>query len=173
VGNNSVDKTDPSGTIALIDDVTIFAIVVIAIGIGVAANNIDRTLSRKRDRDRERKREDDIPIPLDPPCDDKEKIHRGRIQAQGGSTEKSVPWARNTPPTRTEGLTYLIILKSQLTKKELKDREELFPKAEKWINSAAQSGGVVAYVQQKFQKKDSSDIRVDIEVTKGLAFIPD
>jgi RHS repeat-associated protein len=171
VGNSPVDGIDPMGTIALVDDVTIIAIVVISIGIGIAASNISKTLSKNDDR--EKKRVDDISIPFNPPCDENQGLHRGRIQAQGGGTEKSVPWARNTPPTKTEGLTYLMILKSQLTKRELKDREKLFPKVEKWINSAAQAGGVSAYVQQKFQKPDSKDIRIDVEVTKGLAFIPD
>jgi uncharacterized protein RhaS with RHS repeats len=171
VGNSPVDGIDPMGTIALVDDVTIIAIVVISIGIGIAASNISKTLSKNDDQ--EKKRVDDISIPFNPPCDENQGLHRGRIQAQGGGTEKSVPWSRNTPPTKTEGLTYLMILKSQLTKRELKDREKLFPKVEKWINSAAQAGGVSAYVQQKFQKPDSKDIRIDVEVTKGLAFIPD
>lgn len=71
-----------------------------------------------------------------------------------------------------KGLNYLTILKSQLTKKEIKLREQLFPKVEKWINSAAAKGGVDAYVQQNFSRKDDRAIRIDIEVNKGRAFVP-
>lgn len=44
--------------------------------------------------------------------------HRGRIQAQGGGTEQSVPWARNTPPTESEMLNFCDELEGKLSERE-------------------------------------------------------
>jgi hypothetical protein len=50
--------------------------------------------------------------------------HRGRIQAQGGGTEKSVSWARDTPPTESEMLRFCDALENQLTNREKRDRKQ-------------------------------------------------
>ncbi|NVB42049.1 RHS domain-containing protein [Pseudenhygromyxa sp. WMMC2535] len=97
---------------------------------------------------------------------------RGRIQAQGGGTEKSVPWTKDTPPTVSEGLDMLDSLKSQLTKPEFKARKELIEKAQKWITKAGENGGVSAPVSKTFKAKGPTDIRIDIEIITGDAFVP-
>ncbi len=99
--------------------------------------------------------------------------HRGRIQAQGSGTEKSRAWAQENPPTRSEGQRFVDELEAQLTPKELRDRQEPLENARNWIDRAAQAGGVNAPVQKKLKKKGSKDIRVDIEVKTGRAFVPD
>jgi RHS repeat-associated protein len=111
-------------------------------------------------------------IPFCRPTNDKKKDHRGRIQAQGGNTEKSERWAQLYPLTRVQGLNLLVSLESQLTNRERKDREIPLQKAKEWVNSAASKGGVSAYVQKNFLKQGSKDIRIDIEVNKGEAFVP-
>jgi hypothetical protein len=47
-------------------------------------------------------------------------VHRGRIQAQGGGTEKSESWAQATPPTLSEIMRLIDRLEAQLTPKERK-----------------------------------------------------
>lgn len=97
--------------------------------------------------------------------------HRGRIQAQGGGLEESEKWARDTPPSWEEGLEIVEKLKKKLPKKELENRKELLDKAEQFIKAAGKKGGVSAQVSKKIQKKDSEDVRIDIEVIAGIAFI--
>lgn len=62
-------------------------------------------------------------------------------------------------------------LKEKLPKKELGNRKELLDKAEQFIKAAGKKGGVSAQVSKKFPKKDSQDVRIDIEVIAGIAFI--
>jgi len=50
--------------------------------------------------------------------------HRGRVQAQGGGTEKSVPWAQDQPPTASDGQRLLDELAAQLTDAELQARQD-------------------------------------------------
>jgi hypothetical protein len=64
------------------------------------------------------------------------KKHRGRIQAQGKDTEKSVNWAQDEPLSKEEGLSLLEQLKQMLTKKEYEEREKQLKKAEELINNA-------------------------------------
>lgn len=96
------------------------------------------------------------------------KKHRGRIQAQGGGTEKSVSWAQDEPLTKADGLQLLSDLKDQLTEKELKLREKQLKDAERFINNAK---GVDAPTMVNFQDYKTKDIRVDIEVKGGIAFV--
>ena len=99
--------------------------------------------------------------------------HRGRVQAQGGGTEKSVPWAQSTPPTASDGQRMLDQLAAQLTDAELEARQAAFAQARAFINRAAQAGGV-GPVKKSFPAKPvRGGIRVDIEVQKGMAFVPD
>lgn len=62
-------------------------------------------------------------------------------------------------------------LKEKLSKKERQNRKELFDKADRFIRAAGKKGGVTAKVTKKIQKKDSEDVRIDIEVIAGVAFI--
>src|SRR5437870_5641689 len=99
--------------------------------------------------------------------------HRGRAQAQGGGTEKSVPWAQSTPPTASNGQRMLDDLAAQLTDAELQARQDAFAQAREFFNRAAQAGGV-GPVKKSFPRKPvRGGIRVDTEVQRGIAFIPD
>src|SRR5207249_11132287 len=99
--------------------------------------------------------------------------HRGGVQAQGGGTEKSVPWAQNAPPTASDGQRMLDELAAQLTDAELQARQDAFAQAHEFISRAAQAGGV-GPVKKSFPRKAlRGGIRVDIEVQEGIAFIPD
>jgi len=99
--------------------------------------------------------------------------HRGRVQAQGGGTEKSVPWVQSTPPTASDGQRLLDELAAQLTAAELQARQDAFVQAREFIDRAASAGGV-GPVKKSFPRKAvRGGIRVDIEVQRGMAFIPD
>jgi hypothetical protein len=105
--------------------------------------------------------------------DNRQPLHHGRIQAQGGGTEKSVAWARDTPPTRSEGLAMLVVLEAQLTRAERRDRADALRRARVWIARAAAAGGVVALTKKTFPPRPIKGVRIDIEVISGEAFVPD
>lgn len=96
------------------------------------------------------------------------KPHRGRIQAQGNGLEKSVSWSQNEPLTREQGRTLLKQLKAQLSEKEYAERAEQFDKAERYINGA---NGIEAPENRRFLNRKTKDVRVDIEVLAGRAFV--
>ena len=99
--------------------------------------------------------------------------HRGRVQAQGGGTEKSVSWAHDEPPTASDGQRMLDQLAAQLSPAELQARQDAFAQAREFINRAAQAGGI-GPIKKSFPRKPvRGGIRVDIEVQKGIAFVPD
>lgn len=102
-----------------------------------------------------------------------EPLHRGRIQAQGGGTEKSEAWSRDTSPTESEMLQMCDRLEAQLTARERTDRALPLAQLRRLIQSAARGGGMVAPVSKSFLKRGSGDIRVDLEVIKGRACVPD
>lgn len=99
--------------------------------------------------------------------------HRGRIQAQGGGTEQSVPWARDTPPTKSELLKMCDDLEAKLSEREKNDRADALAQLRRFIRSAAQGGGVSAPVSKSWLKRGSRDVRIDLEVVKGMAGVPD
>jgi hypothetical protein len=96
------------------------------------------------------------------------KKHRGRIQAQGNGVEKSVTWSQDEPLSREQGKTLLQQLKSQLSDKEHAERAEQFDQAERYIEGA---NGIPAPERRTFQNRKTKDVRVDIEVLAGRAFI--
>jgi len=98
-----------------------------------------------------------------------EKKHRGRIQAQGGELEKSAKWAQDEPLTKSEGLALLSELKSKLSKKEFQDRADQFAEAERYIQNI--QGGADAVKKKSFRNRKTQNIRVDIEILAGTAFI--
>jgi hypothetical protein len=102
----------------------------------------------------------------------KKKLHRGRVQAQGGGTEKSVAWARGEPPTESGMLELCDRLERQLAPHEKKAREQVLLELRMFIQTAAKGGGVFAPVSKSFLVRGSKDIRVDLEVIKGLACVP-
>lgn len=99
--------------------------------------------------------------------------HRGRIQAQGGGTEESVPWARDTPPTVSEMLKMCDDLEAKLSEREKNDRAQALAQLRRFLRSAAQGGGVAAPVTKTWLKRGSRNIRIDLEVVKGSASVPD
>lgn len=98
-----------------------------------------------------------------------QKPHRGRIQAQGGGLEVSESWSQDKPLTKDQGLLLLGKLKGRLNPKEQALREKPFADAERFIKGV--KGGVRAPVSQSFQNRKTKDVRVDIEVWNGFAFI--
>jgi len=96
------------------------------------------------------------------------KEHRGRFQAQGGGTEKSVSWSQDDPLTKEDGLKLLEELKEQMTKKELKLREKQFEDARRFVENAQ---GVDAPRNKTFRNLKTKDVRVDIEINGGTAFV--
>ena len=97
--------------------------------------------------------------------------NRGRIQVQGGEFEDSESWASDEPLTAEEGLNKLEVLRNRIPKTEAELREKEFEKARNFINSASEKGGVDAPVSKTFKRKGSRDVRVDIEVIRGRAFV--
>jgi hypothetical protein len=97
--------------------------------------------------------------------------HRGRIQAQGDDVEESVSWAQEHPPTEREGLQMLEQLAAKLKPSEFRDREAAFAKAGAFIRRSAQRNGADAPVVKSWNTK--GDMRVDIEIRLGKAFVPD
>ncbi|HZT81292.1 MAG TPA: hypothetical protein VFA26_13775 [Gemmataceae bacterium] len=105
--------------------------------------------------------------------DNDEPLHRGRIQAQGGGTEKSEAWSQGKPPTEREMLGKCDQLEAKLTDREKADRQEPLARLRRFIREAAKGGGVKAPTSKSFLKRGSKNIRIDIEVIKGLACVPD
>jgi hypothetical protein len=99
--------------------------------------------------------------------------HRGRIQAQGGGTEKSESWAQDEPPTETEMLDLCDRLEARLTAREKKDREQPLRQLRRFILAAATAGGVSAPVSRSWYQRGSKDIRIDLEVVTGTACVRD
>ena len=89
--------------------------------------------------------------------------------------EKSQPWEQSTPLTRSQALELMEQLERSLEPKERRDRGQALEQAGKFIEKAAKAGGVDAPVRQSFPKprKEKGDIRIDIEVITGRAFVPD
>ena len=94
-----------------------------------------------------------------------------RVQAQGGGLEKSVPVEdQPTPVTAGQALTALDQLEGQLSKSELKVRNQALEKARNFVRSAASAGGVSAPGKSfSFTNKGvrGRDARIDIEIVRG------
>jgi len=100
-----------------------------------------------------------------------DKKHRGRIQAQGGGLEASESWAQDEPLTKEDGLSLLHELKAKLPQKEADKRTNAFKRAERFIEEAGTAGGVQSPLKKPFVEKGTNDIRIDIEVLAGRAFV--
>ena len=105
--------------------------------------------------------------------DQEESPHRGRVQAQGGGTEKSDAWAQKKPPSESQMLRKCDSLEQRLTPSEARDRAEPLQRLRNYIRNAAERGGVDAPLKKSFLKRGSRDIRVDLEVIQGMACVPD
>lgn len=106
--------------------------------------------------------------------DDVASANRGRIQAQGNNLEKSRPWCQPTPPTKTDGHHFIDELIAALTPKQFQERELGFTQARRFVDQAAGGGGIGPPTKKSFpQPPLPRGCRVDIEVHKGIAFVPD
>lgn len=94
--------------------------------------------------------------------------HCGRIQAQGNGLEESETWQQSEPLSKEAGLTILEKLKNRLSTKDQKLREKPFQEAERFIE---QSHGVDAPLRKSFRNRKTKDVRVDVEVWSGTAFL--
>src|SRR5262245_25836065 len=102
--------------------------------------------------------------------------HRGRIQAQGGGIEKSKHWEQDTPPTVSEILKMCDELEGMLSESERLARVKGFAEFREYVMRASKSGGIPADPRphkKSFPRRGAGDIRVDLEIQKGLACIPD
>ena len=97
------------------------------------------------------------------------KKHRGRIQAQGGGTEKSESWSQDEPLSKADGLSLLGKLWNKLTKKERAAREKQYEDAKRYIENI--KGGVDAVKKKTFRNRKTKDVRIDIEILAGTAFL--
>lgn len=97
------------------------------------------------------------------------KKHRGRIQAQGGGTEKSESWSQDEPLSKADGLRLLNNLQNQLTERERQEREKQLADARRYIENV--QGGVNAVEKKRFLSRKKKSVRIDIEVLGGIAFI--
>lgn len=106
--------------------------------------------------------------------------HRGRIQSQGAGysdpgTGDVESWNQADPLTLAQGLAKLESLASRMTKAQKKKRAQAIEKARTFMLRAARAGGV-GPLSRSFRNDEVEDNngseRVDIEVKKGLAFVP-
>lgn len=102
--------------------------------------------------------------------------HRGRFQAQGGKgrgLQESESWSQEEPLTAVEGHALLRKLHDKLTITDQQLRQTAFVEAHAYIGNALAVGGV-GPIKKTFPrgKLRKTDPRVDLEVIKGLAFVP-
>lgn len=96
------------------------------------------------------------------------KPNRGRSQAKSNSIEESVSWAQDEPPSLEDGQKMIVELKNKLSSKELKKREKQFKKLERFIETAAENGGIEAPISRNFVNPKLKDgTRVDFELKAG------
>jgi hypothetical protein len=97
--------------------------------------------------------------------------HRGRIQAQGGGIETSVSWSRQTPPTESEMMAMVRQLEAMLTPAERRARQEGFEQLRQFIRKGKAHG--LPVLSRSFPYRIVRGIRIDLEVRKGCAAVPD
>jgi hypothetical protein len=99
--------------------------------------------------------------------------HRGRVQAQGGGTEESEPWARDTPPTKGEVLALLHRLWQKLSAAAQEERADCYAEAQRSVERAPAEGINAPYSKTFRNRKRRGGIRIDIEIRAGRACIDD
>jgi hypothetical protein len=99
-------------------------------------------------------------------------MNRGRLQAQGGTTEKSSPWATPDDITKVIGINHLNDLTGQLTQNELSERVNAINKVRNIITNAPTYG--LSPMKKSYPNSiHNREVRIDIEIHKGVAFIND
>lgn len=101
--------------------------------------------------------------------EDNQFVVRVQVQGKKMKQELHLPIQKKEPVTDKEAKSALGSLKSQLSKSDKKLLGNAFTKAEKWIDSVAESGGIGPLGSKSFTEKGVSpnDARVDIEVLRG------
>lgn len=98
-------------------------------------------------------------------------MNRGRIQAQGNGTEKSEPWATLSDITKDIGINKVTNLEQQLTPAELSQRQIALQQVRNRINTTPYCGISALYKKSYWNDFRQRQIRIDIEVLNGIAFI--
>lgn len=95
-------------------------------------------------------------------------------RGKGAKLEKSQAWDQVFDYNSCCGIQDIQRLKSKLNKPQLKLREEAFAKAENEVIRCSKYGGVMAsdYAPKSFVVRGTRSERVDIEVRRGVAFLP-
>jgi hypothetical protein len=103
--------------------------------------------------------------------------HGGRIQAQGGNTEESESWDQGTPLLAITAYEYLENLKIKIGRREADLRSVGFDQAARYIDRMHARGGTdpaPPIIRKSYPQPPRPDQRrVDIEVYRGRAFIPE
>lgn len=103
--------------------------------------------------------------------------HGGRIQVQGASLEASRSWDQATPLPASTGYDYPESLKTEIGKRERELRQRAFAKARLFIDQMLVQGGTdpsLAPFSKSFRVRgDDLGRRVDIDIFRGRAFVPD
>lgn len=106
-------------------------------------------------------------------------LYRGAVQAQGDDITQdggyTYSWAQNIPVTDQEGLDFLAKIEGQCNDSQKAQRNAAFAKAKRFIKNASKNGGVGPDSQPHpflDSKRTVPNARVDIEIRKGLTFIP-
>jgi len=107
------------------------------------------------------------------PSDPTPPTHRGRLQAQGPGTEESVPWARNTPPTKSEMLELLDQLWAKLSAAQQTERSACYADAKKYIQQAPANGISAPFSKAFRNRKRRGGVRIDLEIRAGNACVDD
>jgi hypothetical protein len=97
--------------------------------------------------------------------------HAGRVQAQGNRLQQSRKWEQDSPLTSKEGHRMLDDLYALLNETEREEREVAFAKAHTWIDAVELVGGIQGFYGRSFGHPPGNSVRVDIEVSRGLAFV--
>jgi hypothetical protein len=100
-------------------------------------------------------------------------MNRGRIQAQGGGTEKSEPWALDTTHYKSMGITGVDSLATQLTRQELTLRANALQQCRNRILTTPSYGVSAQMKKSYYDDYTNRKVRVDIEVNAGVAFVDD
>lgn len=96
--------------------------------------------------------------------------NRGRFQAQGNGLEKSAPWATDDEISKVDGDERISFLELQLTRAECGERIEGIRKARQFVARAPVSG-CDAVIIKSFYDIRNREVRVDLEIRFGCAFI--
>lgn len=98
-------------------------------------------------------------------------MNRGRVQAQGGGTEKSEAWALQTDHYKNMGISSVHQLQVKLTPSEIRLRRDSFQKCIIRISTTPSCGVSAPMKKSYYDDPRNRKIRVDIEVNEGVAFI--